>query len=103
MICFSFWETSKSAARCRELTYTPNLKIRRKAPSRQDKTLLLHQSLKMVGDLNHGDKDNASTFGKGYFIISRSMMESDVWCNKPPEYVKVWLYLISKASHALHR
>ena len=71
MICFSFWETSKSAARCRELTYTPNLKIRRKAPSRQDKTLLLHQSLKMVGDLNHGDKDNASTFGKGYWINAK--------------------------------
>lgn len=35
---------------------------------------------------------------KGAFIISRSIFESDIWF-KPPEYLKVWIYLIGKANH----
>lgn len=37
-------------------------------------------------------------FGSGAFVISRSIFESDIWY-KPPEYLKIWLYLIGKANH----
>ncbi len=36
--------------------------------------------------------------GSGAFIISRSIYESEIWC-KPPEYLKIWLYLLGKANH----
>jgi hypothetical protein len=34
----------------------------------------------------------------GYIIISRTIVESNIW-NKPPLYIKVWLYLLTKAQH----
>ncbi|MCP4371026.1 MAG: hypothetical protein GY797_23370 [Deltaproteobacteria bacterium] len=37
-------------------------------------------------------------FSKGAVIISRSLLESDLWF-MPPEYVKIWIYLIGKANH----
>lgn len=37
-------------------------------------------------------------FSSGAFVISRSMFESEIWY-KPPEYLKIWLYLIGKANH----
>ncbi len=38
------------------------------------------------------------SFSKGAFLLSRSLFDSDIWM-KPPEYVKIWLYLIGKANH----
>ena len=37
-------------------------------------------------------------FDSGAFVISRSIFESEIWY-KPPEYLKIWLYLIGKANH----
>jgi hypothetical protein len=35
----------------------------------------------------------------GYIILSRNIIESQIW-HKPPLYLKVWIYLLSKAQHA---
>ncbi len=43
-------------------------------------------------------KANGQNFGSGAFVISRSIFESEIWY-KPPEYLKIWLYLIGKANH----
>ncbi len=40
-------------------------------------------------------KENLSN---GAFVLSRSIFESDLW-QKPPEYLKIWIYLIGKANH----
>ena len=37
-------------------------------------------------------------FSKGAFILSRSIFESDLWF-MPPEYLKVWIYIIGQANH----
>lgn len=34
----------------------------------------------------------------GAFLLSRSLFESDIWF-MPPDYLKVWIYLIGKANH----
>jgi len=34
----------------------------------------------------------------GYFIISRKIIESAIW-DKPPLYMKVWIYLLSRAQY----
>ena len=34
----------------------------------------------------------------GAFLISRSLFESDIWA-KPPDYAKLWVYLIGRACH----
>lgn len=38
-------------------------------------------------------------FERGFFLLSRSLFESDIWCQKPPEYAKIWIYLIGQAAH----
>ncbi len=38
-------------------------------------------------------------FDKGFVLLSRSVFESDIWCLKPPEYAKLWIYLIGKAAY----
>jgi hypothetical protein len=43
-------------------------------------------------------QDNKQNFNNGAFLISRSLFNSDIWF-KPPEYLKIWLYLIGKANH----
>jgi hypothetical protein len=35
----------------------------------------------------------------GYFLLSRKVIESEIWA-KPPLYIKVWIYLLSKAQHS---
>lgn len=35
---------------------------------------------------------------EGYIKLSRRLLESDIW-NKPPLYLKVWMYLLCQASH----
>ncbi len=40
-------------------------------------------------------KENLSN---GAFVLSRSIFKSDLW-QKPPEYLKIWIYLIGKANH----
>lgn len=35
---------------------------------------------------------------KGAFVLSRSLLESDIWY-KSPEYVKIWIYIIGMANH----
>ncbi|NRD81152.1 hypothetical protein HPT25_28070 [Bacillus sp. BRMEA1] len=35
----------------------------------------------------------------GYIILSRKIIESEIW-EKPPLYIKVWIYLLTKAQHA---
>ena len=42
----------------------------------------------------------SENFERGFFLLSRSVFESDVWCRKPPEYAKLWVYLIGQAAHA---
>lgn len=34
----------------------------------------------------------------GYILLSRKLIESDIW-DKPPIYLKVWLYILAKAQH----
>ncbi len=34
----------------------------------------------------------------GYILLSRKIIESEIW-DKPPLYIKVWVYLLSKAQH----
>lgn len=46
-----------------------------------------------------GDEREMDNFDKGAFIVSRSIFESDIWWSKPPEYLKIWMYLIGKANH----
>jgi|TARA_B100000315_G_C14404846_1_gene508200 hypothetical protein len=42
--------------------------------------------------------ETTENFSNGVFNISRSIFESEIWY-KPPEYLKIWLYLIRKANH----
>ena len=37
-------------------------------------------------------------FKNGYILLSRKLLESEIW-SKPPLYVKVWIYLLSRAQH----
>ena len=34
----------------------------------------------------------------GYILLSRKIIESEIW-NKPPLYLKVWVYILAKAQH----
>lgn len=34
----------------------------------------------------------------GYILVSRKLLESDVW-DRPPLYLKIWMYLLLKAQH----
>lgn len=34
----------------------------------------------------------------GYILLSRKLIESEIW-EKPPLYLKVWIYILSKAQH----
>lgn len=34
----------------------------------------------------------------GYIMLSRKMIESEIW-DKPPLYIKIWIYLLTKAQH----
>lgn len=38
----------------------------------------------------------------GYILLSRKLIESKVW-EKPPLYLKIWVYLLSKAQHQQFR
>jgi hypothetical protein len=35
----------------------------------------------------------------GYIILSRKIIESEIW-DKPPLYIKIWVYLLTKAQHS---
>ncbi len=41
---------------------------------------------------------NAPLIPDGYILLSRKLIESDIM-SKPPLYLKVWVYLLSKAQH----
>ena len=34
----------------------------------------------------------------GYILLSRRLIESEIW-DKPPMYLKVWIYILTKARH----
>lgn len=34
----------------------------------------------------------------GYILLSRKLVESEIW-DKPPLYLKVWIYILTKAQH----
>lgn len=38
----------------------------------------------------------------GYIVIARQIVESEIW-NKPPLYIKVWVYLLSQAQHSEYK
>ena len=38
----------------------------------------------------------------GYILLSRKLIESEIW-DKPPLYLKVWIYLLSKAQHRQYK
>jgi hypothetical protein len=38
----------------------------------------------------------------GYIIISRKIVESEIW-DKPPLYMKVWIYLLTQAQHGEYK
>lgn len=44
----------------------------------------------------------SENFENGAFIVSRSIFQSEIWF-KPPEYLKIWLYLFGKANHKRKR
>ena len=35
----------------------------------------------------------------GYILLSKGILDSDIW-KKPPMYLKVWMYLLTKAQYA---
>ena len=35
---------------------------------------------------------------RGYILLSRRLIESEIW-DKPPMYLKVWIYILTKARH----
>ena len=35
---------------------------------------------------------------KGFILLSRSLIESEIF-SKPPLYLKVWIYLLTRAQH----
>ncbi|WP_373894428.1 Replication protein O [Virgibacillus sp. CBA3643] len=35
----------------------------------------------------------------GYILLSRKVIESEIW-EKPPLYIKIWIYLLTRAQHA---
>jgi hypothetical protein len=39
---------------------------------------------------------------KGGIIIARKIIESEIW-DKPPLYIKVWLYLLLRAQHKQYK
>jgi hypothetical protein len=42
--------------------------------------------------------DIKENFDEGAFVLSRSIFYSEIWF-KPPEYSKIWIYLIGKVGH----
>lgn len=38
----------------------------------------------------------------GYILLSRKIIESEIW-DKPPLYLKVWLYILSRAQHKKYK
>lgn len=38
----------------------------------------------------------------GYIILARRIIESEIW-EKPPLYLKVWIYILSKAQHKKYK
>lgn len=38
----------------------------------------------------------------GYILLSRKLIENEIW-DKPPLYLKVWIYLLSKAQHKQYK
>ena len=42
------------------------------------------------------------TIPGGYILLSRKLIESEIY-DKPPLYLKVWIYLLSKAQHKKHK
>lgn len=38
----------------------------------------------------------------GYILLARQIIESEIW-SKPPLYLKVWVYLLTKAQHSPYR
>jgi hypothetical protein len=38
----------------------------------------------------------------GYLLLSRKLIESEIW-NKPPLYIKIWVYLLAKAQHSQYK
>lgn len=41
---------------------------------------------------------NEPLISGGYIILSRKLIESEIW-DKPPLYLKVWIYLLTRAQH----
>jgi len=46
--------------------------------------------------LRGGDRLAEPLISGGYILLSRRLIESEIW-RKPPLYLKVWIYLLSKA------
>lgn len=42
------------------------------------------------------------TIPGGYILLSRKLIESEIW-KKPPLYLKVWIYLLSRAQHGEYK
>ncbi|GEN87217.1 hypothetical protein [Oceanobacillus sojae] len=38
----------------------------------------------------------------GYILLSRKVIESEIW-DKPPLYLKVWIYILSKTQHSAYK
>lgn len=38
----------------------------------------------------------------GYILLSRKIIDSEIW-RKPPLYLKIWIYLLSKAQHKQYK
>jgi hypothetical protein len=45
-----------------------------------------------------GGGSKMSNIPCGYILLSRKILESEIW-NKPPLYLKVWIFLLMKAQH----
>lgn len=38
----------------------------------------------------------------GYILLSRKLIESEIW-DKPPLYLKIWIYILSRAQHTQYK
>lgn len=44
-------------------------------------------------------KEGQPNISGGYILLSRKIIESEIW-KKPPLYIKIWVFLLSKAQHS---
>ncbi|MCD7740514.1 MAG: hypothetical protein LUH11_04110, partial [Candidatus Gastranaerophilales bacterium] len=42
---------------------------------------------------------NDENFKNGFILLSRSVLQSEIWINKPAEWLKIFIYILLKVNH----